>query len=279
MAGGYRCSLGHTWNPEDGVAVTACPVCGAATFVAVVLGAEPPVRTMADGGSGTECQDATQSVAAPEVAAVSPEHAPTVVFAPPEQSAGGDTPEPSFSSLVVLLSESDASASSASSVVPFGVPETLEFAPPPLVPGYEILHEVGRGGMGVVYKARHVSLNRLVALKMILSGAHAGPTERERFRREAESVAALQHAHIVQIFDIGEANGHPYLALEFVEGGSLAQNLTGQPWAAGRAAELIEVLARTMQFAHDAGIVHRDLKPGNILIADCGLRIADSKTE
>jgi WD40 repeat protein len=155
--------------------------------------------------------------------------------------------------------------SSPSSVVPFGRADTVDFTPP-LVPGYEILHEVGRGGMGVVYKARQLSLNRLVALKMILSGAHAGATERERFKREAEAVAALQNPNIVQIFDIGEANGHPYLALEFVDGGSLAANLTGEPWDAKRAAALIEILARTMQFAHDAGIVHRDLKPGNILL-------------
>ncbi len=252
MAGGYRCSLGHTWNPTVGVAATACPVCGDVTAVVVL-------------------EDDSR------VAVVVPEYALTVALAPP------DTPDPSFSSLVVLLPESggsSASGGSASSVVPFGVAETTDFAPP-LVPGYEIVHEVGRGGMGVVYKARHLNLNRTVALKMILSGAHAGPTERERFRREAEAVAALQHAHIVQIFDIGEANGHPYLALEFVDGGSLAQHLTGDPWAAARAAELIEVLARTMQFAHDAGIVHRDLKPGNILLGkDKGSRINDeSKTK
>ncbi|MBY0456005.1 MAG: protein kinase, partial [Gemmataceae bacterium] len=167
------------------------------------------------------------------------------------------------------------------SLVPFGArPEPGAFVPPRVV-GYEILYEVGRGGMGVVYKARQLRLNRVVALKMILSGAHAGPTERERFRREAEAVAALQHTHIVQIFDIGEADGHPYLALEFVEGGSLAQHLDGIPWEARRAAELVESLARAMQFAHDAGIVHRDLKPGNILLgsAERGARSADLKAE
>ena len=260
MAGGYRCSLGHSWNPTAGVAATACPVCGNVTVI--LLADEPPVAT--------------------------PEYALTVAFAPtdtPQPAAGSS--DSSFSSLVVMLPEAGGSSASGdgtvvrepSSVVPFGVAETREFAPP-LVPGYEIVHEVGRGGMGVVYKARHLNLNRTVALKMILSGAHAGPTERERFRREAEAVAALQHAHIVQIFDIGEANGHPYLALEFVDGGSLAQSLTGDPWAVARAAELVEVLARTMQFAHDAGIVHRDLKPGNILLsAERGTRNAESRTE
>src|SRR6266545_704976 len=277
MAGGYRCSLGHIWNPEDRVTVVACPVCGDTTVIVITEG--PPVFVLT-AGSASGGQDATQSLAVPEVAVISPDNAPTVVFTPPTTPNGPDTPDPSFSSLVVLLSESSSSSpsGSASSVVPFGAAETAEFAPP-LVPGYEIIHEVGRGGMGVVYKARQVSLNRLVALKMILSGAHAGPTERERFKREAESVAALQHAHIVQIFDIGEANGHPYLALEFVDGGSLAMNLTGEPWDSRRAAELIEVLARTMQFAHDAGIVHRDLKPGNILLQVASHKVESRKVE
>jgi len=135
------------------------------------------------------------------------------------------------------------------------------------VPGYEIERELGRGGMGVVYHARHKELNRPVALKMILSGQHAGAAERERFRREAESVAALQHPNIVQIFEIGEADGRPYLAFEFIEGGTLAHHLAGAPWSPRAAAALVEVLARAMQFAHERGIVHRDLKPGNILLS------------
>lgn len=139
--------------------------------------------------------------------------------------------------------------------------------PRPDVPGYEILGEIGRGGMGVVYRARQIVLNRAAALKMILAGSHAGAAERERFRREAEAAAALQHPHIVQIFEVGEASGHPYLALELVEGGSLAQYLKGSPWPAADAANLIERLARAMHFAHEHGIVHRDLKPGNILIS------------
>ena len=137
---------------------------------------------------------------------------------------------------------------------------------PPTIPGYEILGELGRGGMGVVYRARQVSLNRTVALKMILAGIHAGPKDRERFRREAEAVAALQHPHIVQIFEIGEHNGQPYLALELVDGGTLADHLMGNPWPARDAALLVERLARTVQYAHDQGIVHRDLKPGNVLL-------------
>ncbi|MBA4186415.1 MAG: hypothetical protein C0467_00205 [Planctomycetaceae bacterium] len=149
------------------------------------------------------------------------------------------------------------------SVVPFA--EAVDFVPP-TVPGYEILGEVGRGGMGVVYKARQLSLNRPVALKMILAGSHAGTIERERFRREAEAVATLQNPHIVQIFEIGESSGHLYLALEFVEGGNLAQHLKNAPWSARDAAELVELLARAVQYAHHQGVVHRDLKPGNVLL-------------
>src|SRR5437764_5514432 len=129
------------------------------------------------------------------------------------------------------------------------------------VPGYEILSELGRGGMGVVYLARQLDLNRLVALKMILSGEHAGAAERDRFRREAEAVAALQHPNNVQIFEVGEAHGRPYLAFEYVHGGSLASYLDGQPWPAKPAADLVEALARAVHFAHTRGVVHRDLKP------------------
>ncbi len=137
----------------------------------------------------------------------------------------------------------------------------------PLVPGYEIDREIGRGGMGVVYLARQAELNRLVALKMILSGAHAGPVERARFRAEAEAAARLQHPNIVQIFEIGEADGHPYLAFEFVAGGSLSSRLTGTPWSAREAALLIETLARAIHHAHQRGVIHRDLKPANILLS------------
>src|SRR5262245_3715521 len=115
-----------------------------------------------------------------------------------------------------------------------------------LVPGYEILAEVGRGGMGVVYKARQMRLNRVVALKMILSGAHAGPVELARFRVEAESVAQLQHSNIVQIHDVGDADGRAYLSLEFVEGRSLAEVLQTTPPTARQAARLVAILARAM---------------------------------
>jgi serine/threonine protein kinase len=137
----------------------------------------------------------------------------------------------------------------------------------PVVPGYQILEELGRGGMGVVYKARQLSLKRTVALKMILSGVHADSEERARFCREAEAVAQLQHPNIVQIYEIGEYNGLPYFSLEFLDGGTLSEKTAGEPLADAEAARLVEVLARAMDHAHQRGIVHRDLKPANVLLS------------
>jgi serine/threonine-protein kinase len=140
----------------------------------------------------------------------------------------------------------------------------------PVVPGYEILGELGRGGMGVVYQARQTRLGRVVALKMILAGGHADESERVRFRSEAEAVARLQHPNIVQIFEIGESQGSPFFSLEFVAGGSLDRHLAGTPQQPLDAARLVETLARAMQHAHEKGIVHRDLKPANVLLTGEG---------
>ncbi len=146
----------------------------------------------------------------------------------------------------------------------------------PVVPGYEILEELGRGGMGVVYKARQINLNRLVALKMILAGAHAGPVALARFHREAQAVASLQHSDIVQIHDIGQADGLPYFSLEFIDGGSLAARIGGRPQHIRQAASTISILACAIHAAHREGIVHRDLKPANILLtADGRPKITD----
>jgi hypothetical protein len=136
------------------------------------------------------------------------------------------------------------------------------------LPGYEILGKLGVGGMGIVYKARHLRLNRLVAIKMILAGEHASEAMIARFALEAETVAQLQHSGIVQIYEIGEHDGHSFLALEYVAGGSLASRLDDKPWPADKAAELVETLARTMQVAHDHGVIHRDLKPENVLLTE-----------
>jgi serine/threonine protein kinase len=138
------------------------------------------------------------------------------------------------------------------------------------VPGYEIIKELGRGGMGVVYQARQTKLNRVVALKMILSGGHAGPAERARFRTEAEAIARLQHPNIVQVHEVGEHEDRPFFSLEFCAGGSLETVLGGTPLPPPRAAKLVETLARAMQAAHDANVIHRDLKPANVLLATDG---------
>jgi WD40 repeat protein len=144
------------------------------------------------------------------------------------------------------------------------------------VPGYDVLAEVGRGGMGVVYKARHRGLNRLVALKMLLTGSHAGPGELARFRQEAETVARLQHPNIVQVYEVGAHNGLPYLALEYVGGGNLAQRTAGAPQPPRDAAALVELLARAVDHAHQQGVIHRDLKPANVLLtADGAPKLSD----
>jgi serine/threonine-protein kinase len=149
-------------------------------------------------------------------------------------------------------------------------------APWPVVAGYEILAELGRGGMGVVYKARHKGLGRLVALKLMRWGLDCSAGERARFRREAEAVARLQHPHVVQIYEVGEQDGRPFLSLEFLEGGSLAGQLDGTPRPGRAAAELVETLARAVHAAHQLHIIHRDLKPDNVLLTAGGVpKVAD----
>jgi WD40 repeat protein len=150
--------------------------------------------------------------------------------------------------------------------LPPNPPSVVPLSPWPLVPGYEVLEELGRGGMGVVYKGKQVKLNRLVALKMILAGSHAGEEDLARFRTEAEAIARLQHPNIVQVFEVGEHEGKPFFSLEFCPGGSLDKDLGGTPLRPRKAASLVETLALAMQAAHRRGIVHRDLKPANVLL-------------
>jgi WD40 repeat protein/serine/threonine protein kinase len=136
----------------------------------------------------------------------------------------------------------------------------------PEIDGYVIREILGRGGMGVVYRAEQVGLNRTVALKMILAGPHASPRDQARFRQEAEAVARLSHPNIVQVFDVGASDGRPYFALEYVGGGSLARYLRGDPQAVPPTIWLVERLAHAVDFAHRHGVVHRDLKPANVLL-------------
>jgi serine/threonine protein kinase len=138
------------------------------------------------------------------------------------------------------------------------------------------LGELGRGGMGVVYKARQVDGKRLVALKMIRDGALAGPQERARFRIEAEAAARMRHPNVVQIYEVGAHAGRPYFAMELIEGGSLDRYIAGRPMPPWPSAELLRTLALAVQHAHDQKIIHRDLKPSNILLqmqnAECRMQ-------
>jgi WD40 repeat protein len=190
----------------------------------------------------------------PPAAQVGPAHAVTVKPAAPATAQGGSPlpPAPALSAVTGPALPASAVEGAA-------------------VPGYEVLGVLGKGGMGVVYQARQVALDRVVALKMILNAEHAGPEERERFRTEARAVARLQHPNIIQVHEVGEYLGLPYFSLELCTGGSLADQLDGTPWEAPRAAQLVETLAGAMQAAHRAQVVHRDLKPANVLLTAEGV--------
>jgi serine/threonine protein kinase len=153
---------------------------------------------------------------------------------------------------------------------PYGAGEGLDQGPVPSglrVPGYRIEGLISRGGMGAVYRARQLKPDRPVALKMILSGRHAGPEQRRRFRSEAEAAARLNHPNVVQIYEVGEHDGQAFFSMELVDGGSLAQRLGRGPIPSREAAALVAALADAVAYAHGRGVVHRDLKPANVLLA------------
>lgn len=167
----------------------------------------------------------------------------------------------------------------AMSVTDMNEPPNYKPIPIPRIDRFDLVEVLGRGGMGVVYKARQIGLNRVVAIKTLVSGTSASPTESARIRGEAEAVAKLRHPNIIQIYEIGDHEGTPYLVLEYAAGGSLAEQLTRNPMAPEQAARIMLSLAEAVHHAHEAGIIHRDLKPANVLmdhegkpkIADFGL--------
>jgi eukaryotic-like serine/threonine-protein kinase len=169
-----------------------------------------------------------------------------------------------------VSAEGDGEASARASAVEREQPpnggEGAEPACPRQIGDYDVLAEVGRGGMGVVYRARDRRLNRQVALKVMLAGQFASPTDRLRFRLEAELAARVQHPNIVQVYEVGLHESPPFLAMEWVEGCRLADRLDGRPWPVAEAARLVETLARAIHAVHLQGVIHRDLKPANILL-------------
>jgi serine/threonine protein kinase/Tfp pilus assembly protein PilF len=306
----FTCRQGHRWEQDVAAASPApgqpvlCPVCGGAAASGEAAGPAPAAPSQTGEGSAGEPPVA----ASPEYATVTPSwevvpagsryatlatpaEAPSpgsVVAAPSSEPAlPAPGPGPSLSAAAGAATAGAEGATGPGR--PASLPPTVVWAERPLVkeerpplaseklagqppgiPGYQILGMLGQGGMGVVYKARQLSLNRLVALKMVLAGSRATPHQLARFHLEAEAVARLQHPNIVQIYEVGEYNHCPYFSLELVDGGSLEDRLAGKPQPPREAAGLVEVLARAMHHAHQHGIVHRDLKPANILLAKIG---------
>jgi WD40 repeat protein len=173
---------------------------------------------------------------------------------------------------LLTLDESDTPFVTTLPPEPMVSDTTSESQPPSTttIAGYQILGELGQGGMGVVYKARQLALDRLVAVKMILAGREGGMAL-ARFQREAEAVARLQHPNLVQIFDVGKSAGRSYFTMEFLDGGTLEKKIDRHPQLPRRAAEIVEILARAMHAVHLQGIVHRDLKPSNVLFTSSGV--------
>ncbi|MBM4067432.1 MAG: tetratricopeptide repeat protein [Planctomycetes bacterium] len=241
-----RCNQGHEWQAADEESA-ACPFCGM------------PDEDDQSGGAATADDVPADDVPADDVAN---DDVPMNVYVDSSQEA-----TVRFGPAGHVFVGGMSGGGDATHEEPPADLQTTAADALPAIPGYDVIFELGRGGMGVVYEAWQIGLQRRVAIKMILANRQPRAEDYKRFRHEAAVVARLQHPNIVQIFDIGEHDGLPFFALELVEGGSLSQRLAGQPLPPTDAARLAQVLAKAVQAAHDRGVVHRDLKPGNILLA------------
>ncbi|MEM9645759.1 MAG: serine/threonine-protein kinase [Planctomycetota bacterium] len=184
----------------------------------------------------------------------------------PPGPTGANAPEPQDTPTIVVESNGELGSLPPSKVHP----SAREFG------SYELLEEIARGGMGVVFKAREKTLNRIVALKMILTGQLAGKEDVQRFRAEAEAAARLDHAGIVPIYEIGQVEDQHYFAMSFIDGKSLAERMTQGPLPPREAAKLIRKICLAMAYAHGRGVIHRDLKPANVLVdADGQPKVTD----